>query len=104
MQQGRQEQIPLYFGRCLHKLDTCRIREKENAMKIMVQDRTMIVEQPRCVWVEQVPFSDKGAIASNSKRAPILGKYPSMNRAKEVLKEVFEYQRNGRYNFYMPQE
>lgn len=73
-------------------------------MKIMLQDRTMIVEQPRCVWVEQVPFSDKGIVASNSKRAPILGTYPSMNRAKEVLKEVFEYQRNGRYNFYMPQE
>lgn len=73
-------------------------------MKIMLQDRTMIVEQPRCVWVEQVPFSDKGIVASNSKRAPVLATYPTLDRAKEVLKEVFECQRNGRYNFYMPQE
>lgn len=73
-------------------------------MKIMVQDRTMIVEQPRCVWVEQTPFSEKGIVASNSKCAPVLGTYPSMNRAKEVLKEVFEHQRSGRCNFYMPLE
>lgn len=73
-------------------------------MKIMIQDRTVIVEQPRCVWVEQLPFSGQGIVASNSKRVPVLGTYPSMDRAKEVLKEVFEYQRNGRYNFYMPRE
>lgn len=73
-------------------------------MKIMIQDRTMIVEQPRCVWVEEAPFSDEGIVVSNLKRAPVLGIYPSVNRAKEVLEEVFEYQRNGRYNFYMPQE
>ena len=73
-------------------------------MKIMVQDRTMIIEQPRCVWAEVMPFGDKGIVASNSKRAPVLGTYPTFDRAKEVLKEVFECQRNGRYNFYMPQE
>ena len=73
-------------------------------MKIMVQDRTMIVEQPRCVWVEEMPFSDESVVASNLKRAPVLWKYPTLDRAKEVLEEVFEYQRNGRYNFYMPQE
>ena len=73
-------------------------------MKIMVQDRTMIVEQPRCVWVEEMPFSDESVVPSNLKRAPVLGKYPTLDRAKEVLEEVFEYQRNGRYNFYMPQE
>jgi len=73
-------------------------------MKIMVQDRMMIIEQPRCVWVEEMPFGGKGIVASNSKRAPVLGTYPTLDRAKEVLKEVFEHQRNGRYNFYMPQE
>lgn len=73
-------------------------------MKIMVQDRTMIIEQPRCVWVEQLPFSDKSVVASNLKRAPVLGTYPTLDRAMEVLGEVFEYQRNGKYNFYMPQE
>lgn len=73
-------------------------------MKIMIQDRTMIVEQPRCVWVERAPFGDEGIVYSNLKRAPVLGIYPSIDRAREVLVEVFEYQRNGRYNFYMPQE
>ena len=73
-------------------------------MKIMVQDRTMIVEQPRCIWVEQLPSSEKGIVASNSKRVPVLGTYPTLGRAKEVLGEVFEYRRNGRYNFFMPQE
>ena len=73
-------------------------------MKIMIQDRTMIIEQPRCIWAENYPFSDKGIVASNSKRAPILGIYSTPDRAKEVLNEVFEYQRNGKYNFYMPQE
>lgn len=73
-------------------------------MKIMVQDRKMIIEQPRCVWVEGMPFGDKSIVASDSKRAPVLGTYSTLDRAKEVLKEVFEYQRNGRYSFYMPQE
>lgn len=68
-------------------------------MKIMLQDCTMIVEQPRCIWVEQLPSSENGIIASNSKCAPVLGTYPTLDRAKEVLKEVFECQRNGRYNF-----
>ena len=73
-------------------------------MKIMVQDRTMIIEQPRCVWVEGMPFGDKGIVASKSKRAPVLGTYPTLDRAKEVLKEMFEHQKSGRYNFYMSQE
>jgi len=73
-------------------------------MKIMLQDRTMIIEQPRCVWVEHLPSGNQGIVASNSKRAPVLGTYQTPDRAKEVLREVFECQRNGRYNFYMPQE
>ncbi len=73
-------------------------------MKIMVQDQTIIIEQPRCVWVEQIPSSNEGIVASNSRSVPVLGKYATIDRAKEVLKEVFEYQRNGRCNFYMPQE
>ncbi len=73
-------------------------------MKIMIQDRMMIVEQPRCVWVEQLPFGDKGIVASNSKRAPVLGTYQTPGRAREVLNEIFEFHRNGKVNFYMPKE
>lgn len=73
-------------------------------MKIMNQGRTMIIEQPSCVWVETDPPDNHGIVASNSKRAPQLGRYPTFERAREVLAELFEYQRNGRINFYMPQQ
>ena len=73
-------------------------------MKIMVQDRTMIVEQPRCVWVEQHPSSSQGMVASNLRRAPILGTYETADRAIEVLQELFETQRNGKCNYYMPKD
>lgn len=67
-------------------------------MKIMIQDRTMIIEQPRCLWIEG------GVIASNVRRAPILGEYPTRERALEVLDEIFDFQRRGKCNYYMPQE
>lgn len=73
-------------------------------MKIMVQNRTMIVEQPRCVWVEPRAEPERGVIASNVRRAPVLGVYPTMERAVEVLNEIFDFQRRGKVNYYMPQE
>ena len=71
-------------------------------MKIMIQDRTMIIEQPRCLWVEPRAEPEGGVIASNVRRAPILGEYPTKERALEVLNEIFEYQRHGKVNDYMP--
>ena len=73
-------------------------------MKIMVQNRTMIVEQPRCVWVEPRAEPEGSVIASNVRRAPVLGIYPTMERAIEVLNEIFDFQRRGKVNYYMPQE
>ena len=73
-------------------------------MKIMVQNRTMIIEQPRCVWVEPRAEPERGVIASNVRRAPVLGVYPTMERAVEVLNEIFDFQRRGKLNYYMPQE
>lgn len=73
-------------------------------MKIMIQDHTMVIEQPRCVWVEQHPSGSQGVVASNLRRAPILGAYPTLDRAKEVLEEMFEFQRAGKCNFYMPRD
>ena len=71
----------------------------------MVQNRTMIIEQPRCVWVEprDEPGSG-GVIASNVRRAPVLGVYPTVGRAIEILDEIFDFQRRGKANYYMPQE
>lgn len=71
-------------------------------MKIMAQNRTMIVEQPRCLWVEPRGEPAGGVIASNVRRAPVLGVYPTVERAIEVLNEIFEYQRHGKVNYYMP--
>lgn len=73
-------------------------------MKIMIQDRTMIIEQPRCLWVEPRAEPEGGVIASNVRRAPILGEYPTRERALEVLNEIFDFQRRGKCNYYMPQE
>lgn len=74
-------------------------------MKIMTQNRTMIIEQPRCVWVEpRAEPESGGVIASNVRRAPVLGVYPTMERAVEVLSEIFDFQRRGKINYYMPQE
>ena len=73
-------------------------------MKIMIQDRTMIIEQPRCIWVEPQAGTEGGVIASNVRRAPVLGVYPTLERAEEVLNEIFDYQRRGKINFYMPKE
>ena len=71
-------------------------------MKIMVQDRTMIIEQPRGIWVEPQAEPEGGVIASNVRRAPVLGVYPTVERAMEVLKEFFEYQRHVKINYYIP--
>lgn len=71
-------------------------------MKIMVQNRTMIVEQPRCVWVEPRAEPEGCVIASNVRRAPVLGSYSSVERAMEVLNEIFDFQRQGRINYCMP--
>ena len=73
-------------------------------MKIMIQDRTMIIEQPRCLWVEPRAEPEGGVIASNVRRAPILGEYPTRERALEVLNEIFDFQRRGKCNYYMPQK
>lgn len=73
-------------------------------MKIMVQNRRMIVEQLRCVWVQPRAEPEGGVIASNVRRAPVLGIYPTMERAIEVLNEIFDFQRRGKVNYYMPQE
>lgn len=74
-------------------------------MKIMTQNRTMIVEQPRCVWVEpRAEPEGGGVIASNVRRAPVLGVYTTTDLAVEVLNEIFDFQRRGKINYYMPVE
>lgn len=83
-------------------------------MKIMIQDRTMIVEQPKQVYVtsnigqskdENGNFNkNSGLIMSNNQRCLVMAEYHSVDRAMEVLKEIFEYQRRGKRTYYMPQK
>lgn len=81
-------------------------------MKIMTQNREMIIEQPRQVWVTPIVLGDdgegsddaRGYIMCNVQRNPELGEYKSVTRAKEVLAELFEAQRRGKANYYMPRE
>lgn len=77
-------------------------------MKIMTQDRSAIIEQPRQVWVVPIsgnnPDNPMGHIICNASRYPTLGEYTTVERAKEVLTEIFEAQRRGKVNYYMPKE
>ena len=77
-------------------------------MKIMTQDRSAIIEQPRQVWVVPIsgnnPDHQMGHIICNAYRYPTLGEYTTVERAREVLAEIFEAQRRGKVNYYMPKE
>lgn len=68
-------------------------------MKIWIQNRNMITEQPRCIWI-----TSDGKVESNNRRVPVLGAYKDEARAGQVLAEIFEFQRNGKCNYIMPQE
>ena len=82
--------------------------EKAGKMKIMTQNRNEIVEYPRQVWVTPIsgndPDNPKGYIICNALRYPTLGEYPTVERAKQVLAEIFEAQRRGECSYYMPKE
>lgn len=74
-------------------------------MKIMTQNRDTILEQPRQMWVSpNYEGTEDYAICSNVKRVPTLGVYQTESRAMEILKDIFESQRRGLVNFYMPLE
>lgn len=74
-------------------------------MKIMTQNRDTILEQPRQMWVcSDYEGTGDSAICSNVKRVPTLGAYQTERRAMEVLKDIFESQRRGLVNYYMPKE
>lgn len=74
-------------------------------MKIMTQNGNTILEQPRQMWVcPNYEGTEAVAICSNVKRVPTLGSYQTESRAMEVLKDIFESQRRGLVNYYMPKE
>ncbi|MBQ8804165.1 MAG: hypothetical protein IJZ53_11060 [Tyzzerella sp.] len=73
-------------------------------MKIYTQDRRTMVELPREVWAAQVGPDNKGLVAATSYIAPQMGYYDTFDRAKEVVKEIFDYHRNGKNSYIMPEQ
>lgn len=71
-------------------------------MKILLQDRKKIVEMPREIWETQ--YGDAFGIVGTSYISPLFGLYATEQRAKEVLSQIFEYYRNGKNSYVMPEQ
>lgn len=72
-------------------------------MKILTQDRTAVIELPREVWAAQ--NGDDGAlVVCTSHISPHIGTYSSIDRAKEVVREIFDYHRNSKNSYIMPEQ
>lgn len=72
-------------------------------MKILTQDRKAIIELPREIWATAYGVG-KSAVIGKSYIAPIIGIYEGEDRATEILKEIFEYYRNGKSSYIMPEK
>jgi len=72
-------------------------------MKIYTQDRKAIIELPREVWATK--NGNKGAlVVGTSYIAQYIGEYASLDRAKEIVREIFEYYRKGKNSYIMPEQ
>ena len=70
-------------------------------MKIYTQNRERIVEMP--VELRIVSGGASSVLVGNGFKEPVLGKY-APERAKDVLREIFQYYRNGKNSYIMPLE
>ena len=73
-------------------------------MKIFTQDRMHIFNFSGDVWT--VGNGEKGAliIAEKACGDPYIGRYKDIERATEVLNEIFQYYRNGKKSYIMPKK
>lgn len=72
-------------------------------MKILTQNRKAVIELPREVWAVK-NGNDGALVACTSYIAPQIGKYDSLDRAKEIVREIFEYYRKGKNSYIMPEQ
>lgn len=72
-------------------------------MKILTQGRTAVIELPKEVWVTSYGPEGRAGVFSTSDRMPCLGDYDGIDRAKAVVKEIFDYHRNGKNSYVMPE-
>lgn len=71
-------------------------------MKIYTQDRKGVTEMPRELRV--VTPGTAVFVVGCGLSVPVLASYKTEERAKEVVKEIFEYYRNGKNSYIMPLE
>lgn len=73
------------------------------SMKILTQSRQSIFDFTGDVWVTEAP--DGGlVVAEKASGSPYIGTYKDLDRAAEVLNEIFQYYRNGKKSYIMPLE
>ena len=93
---------------CVRGMPVQSRNEKAGKMKIMTQARDGIIDYPKQMWAVQAFRDDPdrfvGYILCNSHPNPTLGEYPTVERAKEVLMEIFEAQRRRECSYYMTKE
>ena len=75
---------------------------RRKKMKIYLQDRQKIITMPKEVWATK--NSKCYSIIVTSYITPILGNYETEQRAMEVLNQIFEYYRNGKNSYVMPEQ
>lgn len=73
-------------------------------MRIMIQNRCMVIETPRNIWIQRDEVTGSGVVMCSNRRAPVLGIYSDMSRAQQVLGTLFEFQRNAKRTYLMPNE
>lgn len=71
-------------------------------MKLYLQDRQKIIDMPREVWVAE--SGEKYHIMGMSYISPVMATYDNEKIAKEVLNKMFEYYRNGKNSYVMPEQ
>lgn len=73
-------------------------------MKIFTQGRTCIIEMPKEVWCSSYGQENRASVFSSSELSPALGDYKDIGRARAVVKEIFDYYRNGKKTYVMPEQ
>lgn len=73
-------------------------------MKIFTQDRMHIFNFCGDVWVVDIVNEGALIIAEKACGDPYIGRYKDIDRATEVLNEIFQYYRNGKKSYIMPKE
>ena len=71
-------------------------------MKIYLQDRKKIIEMPDEIWIGK--NEDSYSIFGTAYITPILGSYDTEKKASKVLNQIFEYYRNGKNSYVMPEQ